>query len=75
MAELDRQKERVAFWRNLFFIWLTTILGLIAYIFANYEKLNLIGIFLVNLALFIVVILLVVTAKIMIKEIDKLKDL
>ena len=75
MAELDKQKEKVAFWRNLFFIWLTTILGLIAYMFTNYEKFNFIKIILVNLALSIVVILLIATARVMIKEIDKLKDL
>ena len=75
MAELDKQKEKVAFWRNLFFIWLTTILGLIAYMFTNYEKFNFIKIILVNLALSIVVVLLIATARVMIKEIDKLKDL
>ena len=75
MAELDRQKEKVSFWRTLFFIWLTTILGLISYLFTHYKKLDFVEIILVNVAIFIVVILLIFTSKVMIKEIDKLKDL
>ena len=75
MAEIDRQKEKVAFWRTLFFVWLTTILGLIGYLFTHYNELDSVGIVLVNFAIFIVVILLIVTSKVMIKDIDKLKDL
>ena len=40
MADIDFQKEKVNFWRMLFFFWLTSIVGLIAYIFNNYDKLT-----------------------------------
>ena len=75
MAQIDEQKEKVAFWRMLFFFWLTIIVGLIAFIFNNFEKLNHLKLFLSNVSLMLVIIFLIFTSMKMKKETDKLKEL
>jgi uncharacterized membrane protein HdeD (DUF308 family) len=75
LAQVDEQKEKVAFWRMLFFFWLTVIVGLIAFIFNNFEKLNNVKLFLSNISLVLVIIFLIITSIKMKKEIEKLRDL
>jgi len=75
LAQIDEQKEKVAFWRMLFFFWLTIIVGLIAFIFNNFEKLNHLKLFLSNISLMLVIIFLIFTSMKMKKETDKLKEL
>jgi heme exporter protein D len=74
LAQVDEQKK-VAFWRTLFFFWLTVIVGLIAFIFNNFEKLNNVKLFLSNISLVLVIIFLIITSIKMKKEIEKLRDL
>ena len=75
MAELDRQKEKVTFWRNLFFFILASVFGLVAFLFNSYEKLVFVKIVLIDITLLGLVILLILVIIKMNKEIDKLKDL
>ena len=75
MAELDKQKEKVSFWRMLFFFLLTSIFGLVAYLFNSYESLSELKIVLANVTLFGLVVALIIVLIKMNKEIDKLKDL
>ena len=75
MAEIDKQKEKVAFWRNLFFFILASVFGLVGYLFTHYKTLEAIEIAVVDIAIFGLVISLVFIAKKMIKETEKLKDL
>ncbi len=75
MADIDYQKEKVTFWRIAFFFWLTTIIGLIAYLFNNFTKLTEIKLVLVNLSLIVLIIFLIFTSSKLKKETEKLKDL
>ena len=56
MADIDYQKEKVSFWRMFFFFWLTTIIGLIAFLFNNFDKLSEIKLILINITLMILII-------------------
>ena len=75
MAELDRQKEKVSFWRILFFIWLTAIFGVIAYLYEKLPNLTEGKIAFAIIGLIALIVFLIITAIKMTKEIDKLKDL
>ena len=75
MAELDKQKEKVSFWRTLFFVWLTAIFGIIAYLFEKLPNLNEIKIDFAIIGLLFLVAFLIATSIKMTKEINKLKDL
>ena len=75
MADIDYQKEKISFWRMLFFFWLTTIIGLIAYLFNNFEKLSETKLILINLTLTILLIFLIVTSIKLKKETEKIKDM
>ena len=75
MAEIDEQKEKVTFWRNLFFVLLATIFGLVAYTFENFDKLSNIKLIIIDITgffMFIGNIFILIKLK---KEIEKLKDL
>jgi len=75
MADIDFQKEKVNFWRMLFFFWLTSIVGLIAYIFNNYDKLEFVRFVIINIVLIVLIIFLLLTSIKLKKETEKLKDL
>ena len=75
MADIDYQKEKVSFWRMFFFFWLTTIIGLIAFLFNNFDKLSEIKLILINITLMILIIFLLLTSIKLKKETEKLKDL
>jgi len=75
LADIDIQKEKVSFWRMLFFFWLTIIMGLIAFIFNNFDTLSDLKLLLSNISLLLVIVFLVITSIKMKKETDKLKDL
>ena len=75
MADIDYQKEKVSFWRMFFFFWLTTIIGLIAFLFNNFDKLSEIKLILINITLVILIIFLLLTSIKLKKETEKLKDL
>ena len=75
MAEIDKQKEKVVFWRMLFFFWLTITVGLVAFIFNNFDKLSDVKLLLSNITLLLVIVFLIITSIKMKKETDKLRDL
>ncbi len=75
MAEIDRQKEIISFFKTSFFFTLGLIAGLSGYIFNNYEKMSEIKLIILNLieaALIVIIFLIGFKLK---KEIDKIKDL
>jgi len=75
LAEIDKQKEKITFWRTLFFFLLASIFGLVAFIFTNYMKLNNLQLILSNIAgglLLIGIILVAIKLK---KEIDKIGEM
>jgi uncharacterized membrane protein HdeD (DUF308 family) len=75
LAEIDKQKEKVVFWRMLFFFWLTITVGLVAFIFNNFDKLSDVKLLLSNITLLLVIVFLIITSIKMKKETDKLRDL
>ena len=75
MADIDYQKDKVNFWRMLFFMILTTIFALVAFIFNNYETLNTFKLITVNVVTFMLVLILILISLKMSKEMEKLKDL
>jgi len=75
MAQIDREKEIVTFFRSAFFFVLSLIVALTAYIFNSYEKISvakLILLDIVEISLIFINILLGIKLK---KAIDKLKDI
>ena len=74
MSKLDKQKEKITFWRTMFFFLLASIFGLVAFIFTKYTQLDEMQLFLVNLAglsLFIAIIGAGIKLK---KEIDEIEE-
>jgi len=75
MAQIDREKEILTFFRSAFFFVLSLIVALTAYIFNSYEKISvakLILLDIVEISLIFINILLGIKLK---KAIDKLKDI
>ena len=75
MSKLDKQKEKITFWRTMFFFLLASIFGLVAFIFTRYTQLDEMQLFLVNLAglsLFIAIIGAGIELK---KEIDEIEEM
>jgi uncharacterized membrane protein len=75
MAEIDKQKEKITFWRTLFFFLLASIFGLVAYIFTKYEKLNEIQLILSNIAGMILLIAIIGVGVKLKKEIEKIEEM
>ena len=75
MAEIDRQKEIVGFFKNAFFVVFGLIVALSGYIFEKYEKLSNFKLFVLNVTeIFLLIAFIIISLKLK-KEIDKLKDL
>ena len=75
MSKLDKQKEKITFWRTMFFFLLASIFGLVAFIFTRYTQLDEMQLFLVNLAglsLFTAIIGAGIKLK---KEIDEIEEM
>ena len=75
MSKLDKQKEKITFWRTMFFFLLASMFGLVAFIFTRYTQLDEMQLFLVNLAglsLFIAIIGAGIKLK---KEIDEIEEM
>ena len=75
MSKLDRQKEKIAFWRTMFFFLLASIFGLVAFVFTKYDKLSEIQLILVNIAGFMLLIGIIGTTFKLKKEIDKIEEM
>ena len=75
MSKLDKQKEKITFWRTMFFFLLASMFGLVAFIFTKYTQLDEMQLFLINLAglsLFIAIIGAGIKLK---KEIDEIEEM
>ena len=75
MAEIDKQKEKIAFLRSVFILLLGSLFALIGFIFTKYPVLNETQLILSDIAgiiLFITIIILLIK---ILKEIEKLKDM
>ena len=75
MAEIDKQKEKITFWRTLFFFLLASIFGLVAFIFTHYMKLNNIQLILSNITGILLLIGIILVAIKLKKEIDKIGEM
>jgi hypothetical protein len=75
LAEIDRQKEVVGFFKSAFFVVLGLIVALSGYIFEKYEKLPDIKLLILNVTEIVLLIAFVLIGLKLKKEIDKLKDL
>jgi len=75
MSKLDRQKEKIAFWRTMFFFLLASIFGLVAFVFTKYDKLSEIQLILVNIAGFMLLIGIIGTTFKLKKEIDEIEEM
>ena len=75
MAEIDKQKEKISFWRMLFFFWLGSMFGLLAYMFNHFERLSKAKMAVVLFSVVLLVILLIITAVKLQKETEKLGEL
>ena len=75
MAEIDKQKEKITFWRSLFFFLLASIFGLVAFIFTKYSYLNDLQLILSNIAGLLLLIGIISVALKLKKEIEKIGDM
>ncbi len=75
MAEIDKQKEKITFWRMMFFFLLTSIFAEVAYIFTKYQKLNEIQLILANIAGGVLLIAIIGVGIKLKKEIEKIEEM
>jgi Mn2+/Fe2+ NRAMP family transporter len=75
MAKIDKVKEQIGWLKVIFGLLFATDISLIAYLFNKIEKLDLIHIYLVLFALFIVTTALFYVNRKAMKKIDELEDI
>ena len=75
MANIDKQKEIVSFWRVGFYVIVGAIFGVVSYLFNNFDKLDKLRLILINITIIFLIFLLIFIAKILIREINKLEDM
>ena len=75
MAEIDKQKEWISFWKTAFFSIMGLITGVFAYIFQMYEKLNNFKLILLNILIILLVIASILVLIKLKKEIEKLGEM
>ena len=75
MAEIDKQKEKIAFLRSIFILLLGSLFALIGFIVTKYPLLNQIQLILADIGGFILLTVIIFLLIKILKEIDKLKDL
>ncbi len=75
MAEIDKQKEKIVFFRNLFFFLLASLFGLIAFIFNKYKNLTDWELLIVNIGGFILLVSIILTGIKLKKEINKIGEI
>ncbi len=75
MAEIDKQKEVIGFWKVAFSVIVGAVFGIIGYLFDNFDKLSNVKLIFTNVAVVFLIVLLIFIANVLIKEIDKIKDL
>jgi H+/Cl- antiporter ClcA len=75
VAEIDKQKEWVSFWKTAFFSVMGIMFGLFGYIFQTYKRLNDIEKLVIILLIVILVISSILILKKLKREIEKLGDM
>jgi len=75
MAEIDKQKEKIAFFRTIFFFLLASLFGLIAFVFNKYPKLNEVELIIINIGGLSLLISILFTGKKLKKEIEKIGEI
>ena len=75
MAQIDKQKEWVAFWKTSFFGIIGLIFAIIGYSFKNYKVFNNLELSLLTLVIFILVITSILIFYKLKKEIEKLGEI
>jgi hypothetical protein len=75
MSKLDKQKEKITFWRTMFFFLLASMFGLVAFIFTKYTQLDEMQLFLINLAGLSLLIAIIGAGIKLKKEIDEIEEM
>ena len=75
MSKLDRQKEKIAFLRTLFFFLLASIFGLAATVFSKYKQLDQLQFVMVDIAGGALLCAILLTGYKLKKEIDKIEEM
>jgi len=75
VADIDKQKEWVSFWKTAFFSVMGLIVGVFTYIFQMYKKLNNVELIILTLLIICLVIASVLILLKLKKEIDKLGEM
>ena len=75
MSKLDKQKEKITFWRTMFFFLLASMFGLVAFIFTKYTQLDEMQLFLINLAGLSLLIAIIGAGIKLKKEIDGIEEM
>ena len=75
MSKLDKQKEKITFWRTMFFFLLASMFGLVAFIFTKYTQLEEMQLFLINLAGLSLLIAIIGAGIKLKKEIDEIEEM
>ncbi len=75
MAEIDKQKEKITTFRNFLLTFVVSLFSMFAYLFNNYDKLTETKLIIFTVSSVILVILIVIFTNLLIKSINKLKDL
>lgn len=75
MSQIDKQKEKIAFLRTLFFFLLASIFGLAATVFSKYKQLDSLQFAMVDIAGFFLLFAILATGYKLKKEIDKIEEM
>ena len=75
MAEIDKQKEWINFYKTLFFVLLGALFGVIGYVFTYIENLSEIKLILLFISGVILIVVNILVLKKLKKEIDKLEEM
>ena len=75
MSRLDKQKEKIAFLRTLFFFLLASIFGLVAFAFSKYKQLDTVQFLLVDIAGVTLMCAILITGYRLKKEIDEIEEM
>ncbi len=75
MSQIDKQKEKIAFLRTMFFFLLASIFGLVAFAFTKYKQLDTTQFILVNIAGIILLLAILGIGYKLKREIDKIEEM
>jgi len=75
MGKLDKQKEKIAFLRALFFFLLASIFGLAATVFSKYKQFDALQFVMVDITGVVLLFAILITGIKLKKEIDKIEEM